>query len=101
MAEQRVKEIGVRKVLGASLFNLWRLLSKEFVLLISISLIIAIPVSYYFMHHWLLNYDYRTGISWWIFAATVLGAILINLLTVSYQSIRAALANPVDSLRAE
>jgi ABC-type lipoprotein release transport system permease subunit len=101
MAEQRVKEIGVRKVLGASLFNLWRLLSKEFVLLISVSLVIAIPASYYFMHRWLLNYDYRTGISWWIFAATVLGAILITLLTVSYQSIKAALANPVDSLRAE
>jgi ABC-type antimicrobial peptide transport system permease subunit len=101
MAEQRVKEIGVRKVLGASVFNLWRLLSKEFVLLVLVSLIIAVPVAYYFMHRWLLNYDYRTGISWWIFAATVLGAILITLLTVSYQSIRAALANPVRSLRSE
>lgn len=101
MAEQRIKEIGVRKVLGASVLNLWGLLSKDFVKLIVISLLIAIPVSYYFMQGWLQNYQYRSTITWWIFAATALGAILITLLTVSYQSIRAALANPVKSLRAE
>ncbi len=101
MAEQHVKEIGVRKVLGASVFNLWRLLSKDFVTLVIISLIIATPVAYYFMHKWLQNYQYRTEITWWIFAVTALGAVTITLLTVSYQSIKAALANPVKSLRSE
>ncbi|HTE00694.1 MAG TPA: ABC transporter permease [Mucilaginibacter sp.] len=101
MAEQRVKEIGVRKVLGASVFNLWRLLSKDFVVLVIISLIIATPIAYYFMHKWLLNYTYRAGMAWWIFALTGAGAIGITVLTVSYQSIRAALANPVKSLRSE
>jgi ABC-type antimicrobial peptide transport system permease subunit len=101
MAEQRIKEIGVRKVLGASVFNLWRLLSKDFVGLVMISLVIATPVAYYFMHKWLLNYQYRAEITWWIFALTGIGAILITLLTVSYQSIKAALANPVKSLRSE
>ncbi|HJP62358.1 MAG TPA: ABC transporter permease, partial [Mucilaginibacter sp.] len=100
-AEQRVKEIGVRKVLGASVFNLWRLLSKDFVLLVLISLVIATPVGYYFMHQWLQNYTYRSNISWWIFAVTAAGALAITLLTVSYQSIKAALANPVKSLRSE
>jgi len=101
MAEQRIKEIGVRKVLGASIFSLWRLLSKDFVQLVVISLIIAIPVSYYFMHKWLQNYQYRAEIAWWIFAVTAFGAVTITLLTVSYQSIKAALANPVKSLKTE
>jgi ABC-type antimicrobial peptide transport system permease subunit len=101
MAEQRVKEIGVRKVLGASVFNLWRLLSKDFVGLIMISLVIATPLAYYVMHRWLQNYQYRAEISWWIFGVTALGTVAITLLTVSYQSIKAALANPVKSLRSE
>jgi putative ABC transport system permease protein len=101
MAEQRVKEIGVRKVLGASVFNLWRLLSKDFIALVLISLVIASPIAYYFMHNWLQNYQYRSDMAWWIFALTGLGAITITLLTVSYQSIKAALANPVKSLRSE
>ncbi|MDB5135102.1 MAG: FtsX-like permease family protein, partial [Mucilaginibacter sp.] len=101
MAEQRVKEIGVRKVLGASVFGLWRLMSRDFVLLVVISLFIAMPVSYYFMHSWLQNYTYHAGLSWWIFAVTAAGAIAITLLTVSYQSIKAALANPVNSLKTE
>jgi ABC-type antimicrobial peptide transport system permease subunit len=101
IAEQRVKEIGVRKVLGATVFNLWQLLSKEFVVLVVISLLIAAPVAYYFMHNWLQNYQYRTEIAWWIFVLTALGAITITLATVSYQSIKAALANPVKSLRTE
>ncbi len=101
MAEQRIKEIGVRKVLGASVVNLWGLLSKEFVLLTFISFLIAVPVAYYFMHKWLLNYEYRTNLSWWIFAATAIGAMLITLLTVSFQAIKAAIANPMKSLRAE
>ncbi|MBS1527233.1 MAG: hypothetical protein JST19_16390 [Bacteroidetes bacterium] len=101
MAEQRIKEIGVRKVLGASIFNLWRLLSKDFALLVIIALIIASPLAYYLMHNWLNNYQYHTGVAWWIFIVTAAGAMLITLLTVSYQSIRAALANPVKSLRSE
>jgi putative ABC transport system permease protein len=101
MAEQRIKEIGIRKVLGASVFNLWGLLSKDFVGLVMISLVIATPIAYYFMHQWLQNYQYRAGITWWIFILTALGAILITLLTVSYQSIKAALTNPVKSLKTE
>lgn len=101
MAEQRIKEIGVRKVLGASVFNLWRLLSKDFVLLVIISLLIAIPTSFYLMQNWLQSYLYRTEISWWVFAAAGLGALVITLLTVSFQAIKAAIANPVRSLRME
>jgi putative ABC transport system permease protein len=101
MAEQRLKEIGLRKVLGASVVNLWGLLSKEFVALVLIALVVAIPLAYYFMYNWLQNYTYRSGMSWWIFAATAAGALLIAVLTVSYQSIKAALMNPVQTLRNE
>ena len=100
-AEQRIKEIGIRKVLGASVFNVWRLLSKEFAFLIIISLLIATPLAYYFMNNWLQNYQYRTDLSWWIFAAAGAGALLMTLLTVSFQAIKAAIANPVKSLRSE
>jgi len=101
MAEQRIREIGIRKVLGASVFNLWRLLSKEFVTLVVISIVIATPLAWYFMHNWLHNYEYRTTVSWWIFIAAGMGALFITLLTVSFQSIRAALMNPIKSLRSE
>jgi ABC-type antimicrobial peptide transport system permease subunit len=101
VAERRTKEIGVRKVLGASVFNLWKLLSRDFVMLVLISLCIAAPVSYYFMSHWLENYQYRTNLSWWIFVAAGAGALAITLITVSFQSIKAAIANPVKSLRSE
>jgi ABC-type antimicrobial peptide transport system permease subunit len=101
IAEQRTKEIGIRKVLGASIFNVWILLSKDFIRLVFISFFIAMPLAYYFMHNWLQNYEYRTNLSWWIFAVTGLGALLITLITVSFKSIRAAVANPVKSLRSE
>ncbi|MBD2700717.1 ABC transporter permease [Spirosoma sp. BT702] len=101
MAEQRIKEIGVRKVLGASVFSLWGLLSKEFVRLVILSFLIATPIAWYFLDDWLQHYDYRTTISWTIFVLSGLGATVITLLTVSYQAIRAALVNPVKSLRSE
>lgn len=101
VAEQRIKEIGVRKVLGASVANLWRLLSTEFVVLVTISLFIAIPAAYYYMNNWLHRYEYRSTITWWIFAASGLGAVIITLLTVSYHAIKAAMANPVKNLRSE
>jgi ABC-type antimicrobial peptide transport system permease subunit len=100
-AEQRTKEIGVRKVNGASVFNLWQMLSKDFVLLVFISFLIATPIAWYSMHNWLKTYEYKTGISGWIFVGVCLGALLITLLTVSYQSIKAALMNPVKSLKSE
>jgi len=91
----------VRKVLGASVLNLWGLLSREFVWLVGLSLLIGGPISFWVMHSWLQNYQYHTGLSWWIFALTGVGAIGITLLTVSYQAIRTAMANPVNSLRSE
>ena len=101
VAEQRTKEVGIRKVLGASAFSLWRLLSNEFVVLVVISLLIAVPVAYYFMRNWLQDYQYRAPLSWWIFAFAGAAALLITLLTVSFQAIKAALTNPVKSLRSE
>ncbi len=101
MAEQRIKEIGVRKVLGASVFNLWRLLSVDFIGLIVLSILIATPIAYYLMRNWLGHFDYRSTISVWTFIMTGVGAIMITLLTVSYQSIKAALANPIKSLKTE
>lgn len=101
MAEQRRKEIGVRKVLGASVFNLWALLSKDFVMMVMISLLIATPTAYFIMHTWLNNYQYRSGIPGWIFAVAGLGTMTITLCTISFQVIKAALANPISSLRTE
>lgn len=100
-AEQRVKELGVRKVLGASVFGLWRLLSKDFMVLIGIALLIAMPLAYAVMHNWLEHYPFHTDLSWWVFAGTAAGAVLVTLLTISYQGIKAALINPVRSLRSE
>lgn len=101
MAEQRNKEIGIRKVLGASVFTIWQLLSREFVGLVVLSLLIAAPVAYHFMHRWLESYTYRTELSWWIFAAAGVGAIFIALFTVSFQTLNAARINPAKSLKSE
>jgi ABC-type antimicrobial peptide transport system permease subunit len=101
MAERRTKEIGIRKVLGASLINLWTLLSREFVWLVLAGCLIASPLAFWLMNNWLQSYDYRVNISWWIFVCAGLVAILIALLTVSTQAIKAAVANPVKSLRSE
>jgi ABC-type antimicrobial peptide transport system permease subunit len=101
IAEQRTKEIGVRKVLGASVLNVWVLLSKDFIRLVLISLFIAMPLAYYFMHNWLQNYEYRTKLSWWVFAAAGSSTLIVTIVTVSFQAIKAAIANPVESLRSE
>jgi ABC-type antimicrobial peptide transport system permease subunit len=101
MAEQRTKEIGIRKVLGASVGQVWILLSREFVVLVIISCVIASPLSYYSLHDWLLKYPYRITIGPGVFIVAALVAILITILTISWQAIRAAIANPVKSLRAE
>ncbi|MCJ8208563.1 ABC transporter permease [Mucilaginibacter sp. RS28] len=100
-AERRIKEIGIRKVLGASVSGLAGLLSKDFLQLVGISCLVAFPVAWYIMHNWLQNYEYRVHIHWWIFAAAGVSAITIALATVSFQAVKAALANPVKSLRSE
>jgi len=100
-AERRIKEIGIRKVLGASVAGITTLLSKDFLQLVAIACIIAFPVAWWIMHNWLQSYEYRITISWWIFLASAVAAVLIALLTISFQSIKAAVANPVKSLRTE
>ena len=100
-AERRIKEIGIRKVLGASVTGITTLLSKDFLQLVIISCLVAFPVAGWIMHNWLQNYEYRIEISWWTFLAAGLTAILIAIITISFQSIKAAIANPVKSLRTE
>jgi len=101
MAVQRTKEVGVRKVLGATSASIVYLFSREFVILVAIAFAIATPVAWYFMHLWLQNYAYRINVSWWLFVAGGISAIFIALATVSLQAIKAAMANPVKSLRSE
>lgn len=101
MAENRIKEIGVRKVMGASVFSITALLSGDFFKLVAISFVIASPVAWWAMHTWLADFPYRVSIQWWVFALAGLAALGITLLTVSYQAVKAALSNPVKALRTE
>jgi ABC-type antimicrobial peptide transport system permease subunit len=101
MAAQRIKEVGIRKVLGATSANIVYLFSKEFIILIAIAFVIATPIAWYYMNQWLQDYAYRIDVSWWIFFVGGIAAIVIALATISFQAIKAAMANPVKSLRTE
>jgi len=100
-ARQRIKEIGIRKVLGASITNIVAMLSKDFLKLVVISALLAFPIAWWAMNNWLQDFAYHINISWWIFLAAGSLAVLIALLTISFQAIKAALTNPVKSLRGE
>jgi len=100
-AEQRVKEIGIRKVLGASISNIITLISKDYLGLVMVAICIASPIAWYAMNKWLQDFAYRISIQWWVFALTGVLALLIAFITVSFQSVKAAIANPVESLRSE
>ena len=100
-AEKRVKEVGIRKVLGASLQNIVMMLSKDFLKYVLIAALIAWPLSWFAVHRWLQDYAYRIKISWWIFLSAVMVAMIIAFVTISFQAIKAAIANPVKSLRTE
>jgi putative ABC transport system permease protein len=99
--EQRTKEIGIRKVLGATVASLWRMLSREFIILVMIACFIAVPIGYYFMNAWLEQFIYRMPLGWEVFAVSCAGGIAITIVTVSFQAVKAALTNPVNSLRSE
>jgi putative ABC transport system permease protein len=98
---QRTKEIGIRKILGASTQNLLFLLSKDFLLLVLLAFVIATPVAWWVMHNWLQGFAYRVSIYWWVFVAAGIISVLIALTTISFQAVKAAIANPVKSLRTE
>jgi ABC-type antimicrobial peptide transport system permease subunit len=100
-AERRTREIGIRKVLGATLSNMVMLLSKDFLQLVALASVLAFPLSWWIMHSWLQDFAYRISIQWWVFVVAGILALVIALLTVSFQAIKAALANPVKSLRTE
>ncbi len=99
--QQRIKEIGIRKVLGASVAQIGYIISKDFLVLVTIALLIASPVAYWFMNKWLQDFAYRINISWWIFVLAGAVAMLVAMITTSVQAVKAAIANPVKSLRTE
>lgn len=101
VVSQRTKEIGIRKVLGASVLNITAMLSADLLRLVLIAIVIACPVAWYFMHHWLQDFAYRISLSWYLFAVACIATIVITLATISFQAIKAAVANPVRSLRSE
>jgi ABC-type antimicrobial peptide transport system permease subunit len=101
MTERRTKEIGIRKVVGASVAGLWKLMSTEFVVLVGLSFVIAVPIAWYGLATWMENFIYRTDISWQVFAAAGLGSVSVTLLTVSFQLLKAANRSPVESLKTE
>ncbi|MGC3945008.1 MAG: ABC transporter permease [Chryseolinea sp.] len=101
VAEQRTKEIGIRKVMGATVVLLWQLLARDFVILVLVACVIALPLGYYLMDAWLQEYDYRTSISWWVLLLSCGGAIVATIITVSVQTLKAAFINPTKSLRSE
>lgn len=101
LAERRTREIGIRKVFGASVISLWSMLSRDFVALVLLSSLIATPLAYYVMDNWLEQFDYRIELIWWIFTAAALGALSITLITVSYQTVKAAMRTPIHALRRE
>jgi len=100
-AEQRIKEIGIRKVLGASVFNLVSLLSKDFIRLVLLAFVIAIPIAWYSIHYWLQNFAYHIDMHWSIFAIPIALTLFIALVTVGFQGFKAAIANPIKAIKSE
>jgi putative ABC transport system permease protein len=100
-AEKRTREIGIRKVLGATVFDIMVLMSRDFLMPVLLAFIIAAPIAWYYVHYWLSDFVYRIQVSWWLFVLSGFTAITIALITVSYLALKAALANPVKALRIE
>jgi putative ABC transport system permease protein len=101
LSAQRTKEIGIRKVMGASIQSIVLLLSKDFLRLVALAFVVAVPIGWYIMHHWLQDFAYRIPIEWWMFAIAGSLAFLIATFSIGYQSLKASVMNPVDSLRSE